>query len=75
MAAVTLDRQAFIKQLVVLVVTTTQTLAAVRRIQAARLVAAVAALLAALRRVMVARVKIGTQPTVRAAVAAVHMRV
>jgi hypothetical protein len=46
-----------------------------RQIQAARLVAVAAALLAALRRVMVARVKIGTQPTVQAVAAVVHMRV
>jgi hypothetical protein len=46
-----------------------------RQIQAARLVAVVAALLAALRRVMVARVKIGIQPTVQAVAAAVHTRV
>jgi hypothetical protein len=46
-----------------------------RQIQAARLVAVVAALLAALRRVMVARAKIGIQPTVQAVAAVAHTRV
>jgi hypothetical protein len=75
MAAGTLARQAFIKQLVVLVVTTTQTLAAVRRIQAARLAAAAAVPQVALRQVMVARVKIGIQPTALAVAVVARMRV
>ena len=55
--------------------TITITRAVARQIQAARLVAVVAALLAALRRVMVARAKIGIQPTVQAVAAVAHTRV